>query len=206
MVSMNVALRNPDFTTAQRIAQTINAALRQPIAKALDAGTVKLQLPDSARTDLVGFVTSIEQLRVEPDQIARVVIDEANGIIVMGENVRISTVAVAQGNLTVRITETPQVSQPNAFAPAGNAAGQAAQGRNGAQFAPNGGAATVVVPRTDIQVDEQKDRRLAVLPPGVTIQELVNSLNALGIGPRDMISILQTIKAAGAMQADLEVR
>jgi flagellar P-ring protein precursor FlgI len=132
----------------------------------------------------------------------------------MGENVRISTVAVAQGNLTVRITETPQVSQPAPFAPGGNAAaptnpatGQpVAPGQNGVQFAPNGGAATTVVPRTNIQVDEQKDRRLAVIPPGVTIQELVNSLNALGIGPRDMISILQTIKAAGAMQADLEVR
>jgi flagellar P-ring protein precursor FlgI len=192
MQTMNIALRNPDFTTAERIALAINAALRQPIAKAVDGGTVKLTLPDSARADLVGFVTSIEQLRVEPDQVARVIVDEANGIIVMGENVRISTVAVAQGNLTVRITETPQVSQPNPFAPAGTAG------------AP--GASTVVVPRTDVKVDEQKDRRLAILPPGVTIQELVNSLNALGIGPRDMISILQAIKSAGAMQADLEVR
>ena len=192
MQTMNISLRNPDFTTAERVAQAINAALRQPVAKALDGGTVKLTLPDSARSDMVAFVTSIEQLRIEPDQIARVIVDEANGIIVMGENVRISTVAVAQGNLTVRITETPQVSQPNAFAPGGTAG------------AP--GARTVVVPRTDVKVDEQSDRRLAVLPPGITIQELVNSLNALGIGPRDMISILQAIKAAGAMQADLEVR
>jgi flagellar P-ring protein precursor FlgI len=212
--SMNIALRNPDFTTADRIAQAINVALRQPIANALDSGTVKLTVPESAKADMVGFVTSIEQLRVEPDQIARVIIDEANGIIVMGENVRISTVAVAQGSLTVRITETPQVSQPNAFAPGGNGAaptnpanGRAgAPGQGGVQFAPNGGAATAVVPRTNITVDEQKDRRLAVLPPGITIQELVNSLNALGIGPRDMISILQAIKSAGAMQADLEVR
>jgi len=214
MPSMNISLRNPDFTTAERIAQAINAALHQPLANALDSGTVKLTVPDSAKADMVGFVTSVEQLRVEPDQVARVIIDEANGIIVMGENVRISTVAVAQGSLTVRITETPQVSQPNAFAPGGNAAAAAnpatgrpaAPGRGGAQFAPNGGAATVVVPRTNIAVDEQKDRRLAILPPGITIQELVNSLNALGIGPRDMISILQAIKAAGAMQADLEVR
>ncbi|HVJ51109.1 MAG TPA: flagellar basal body P-ring protein FlgI [Aliidongia sp.] len=190
--TMNIALRNPDFTTAQRIAQAINAALRQPVARAVDGGTVRVALSDTARTDLVAFVTSIEQLRIEPDQVARVIVDEANGIIVMGENVRISTVAVAQGNLTVRITETPQVSQPNAFAPGGT------PGAPGAQ--------TVVVPRTDIKVDEQNNRRLAVVPPGVTIQELVNSLNALGIGPRDMISILQAIKAAGAMQADLEVR
>ncbi|MGB8844032.1 MAG: flagellar basal body P-ring protein FlgI [Aliidongia sp.] len=212
--SMNIALRNPDFTTAERIAQAINSALHQPLANALDSGTVKLTVPDSAKADMVGFVTSVEQLRVEPDQVARVIIDEANGIIVMGENVRISTVAVAQGSLTVRITETPEVSQPAPFAPGGNATAPtnpangaaAAPGRGGVQFAPNGGAATTVVPRTNITVDEQKDRRLAILPPGITIQELVNSLNALGIGPRDMISILQAIKAAGAMQADLEVR
>jgi flagellar P-ring protein precursor FlgI len=211
---MNIALRNPDFTTAERIAQAINTALHEPLANALDSGTVKLTVPDAAKADMVGFVTSVEQLRVEPDQVARVIIDEANGIIVMGENVRISTVAVAQGSLTVRITETPQVSQPAPFAPGGNApapinqanGAAAAPGRGGVQFAPNGGAATTVVPQTNITVDEQKDRRLAVLPPGITIQELVNSLNALGIGPRDMISILQAIKAAGAMQADLEVR
>jgi flagellar P-ring protein precursor FlgI len=113
-----------------------------------------------------------------------VVIDEASGIIVMGENVRISTVAIAQGNLTIRITETPQVSQPNAFSNTGS---------------------TVVVPRTDIEVDEDADKRLAVVPSGVSLQELVNGLNALGIGPRDMISILQAIKAAGALQAEIEV-
>ena len=210
MKSMNIALRNPDFTTAERIAQAINTGLHQPLATALDSGTVKLNIPDAAKPDMVGFIESVEQLRVEPDQIARVIIDEANGIIVMGENVRISTVAVAQGSLTVRITETPQVSQPGAFAPGpGNAAAPAngrAPGQGGVQFAPGGGAATTVVPRTNIQVDEQNNKRLAVLPPGITIQELVNSLNALGIGPRDMISILQAIKAAGAMQADLEVR
>jgi flagellar P-ring protein precursor FlgI len=214
MQSMNISLRNPDFTTAGRIAQAITSALHEPIAHALDSGTVKVTIPEAAKADMVGFITSIEQLRVEPDQVAKVIIDEANGIIVMGENVRISTVAVAQGSLTVRITETPQVSQPNALAPGGNAAaptnpanGRAtAPGQGGAQFAPNGGAATTVVPRTNIAVDEQNNRRLALLPPGITIQELVNSLNALGIGPRDMISILQAIKAAGAMQADLEVR
>jgi flagellar P-ring protein FlgI len=213
MRTMNISLRNPDFTTADRIAQAINTGLHEKLAAALDSGTVQLTIPEQAKSDMVGFVTSVEQLKVEPDQIARVIIDEANGIIVMGENVRISTVAVAQGSLTVRITETPEVSQPNAFAPGGNGAaapGQGGQGnggrRGGAQFAPGGGAATAVVPRTNIAVDEQNDKRIAILPPGITIQELVNSLNALGIGPRDMISILQAIKAAGAMQADLEVR
>jgi flagellar P-ring protein precursor FlgI len=179
----------------------------------------------------------------------------------MGENVRISTVAVAQGNLTVRVTETPQVSQPNAFAPGGQAttfgplgasgtvanpnpifnptqppaSGPGAQpagnstlqnqgttqpyaapqsnnpalpgppGTNNVQFTPGGGASTVVVPRTNIQVDEQSDHRMAVVHDGVTLQELVNNLNALGVGPRDMISILQAIKAAGALQADIEM-
>jgi flagellar P-ring protein precursor FlgI len=103
----------------------------------------------------------------------------------MGENVRISTVAIAQGNLTIRVTETPQVSQPGPFAPQG--------------------AQTTVVPRTDIQVDDQSNRRLAVLPSGVSLQELVEGLNALGVGPRDMIAILQAIKAAGALQAEIEV-
>jgi flagellar P-ring protein precursor FlgI len=167
-------------------------------------------------------LTDIEQLSVEPDQVARVVIDEQNGIIVMGENVRISTVAVAQGNLTVRVTETPQVSQPAPFAPAGtatptlipngpglapnpNAGLPAVPQAGGTQFAPTGGAATVVVPRTNLQVDEQSDHRMAVVRSGVSLQELVNNLNSLGVGPRDMISILQAIKAAGALQADIEV-
>jgi flagellar P-ring protein FlgI len=181
--TMNIALRNPDFTTAERVANAINGYMHGNLAHATDNGTVALAIPAGMRSDVVGLVTRLEQLRVEPDQVAKVVIDDANGVIVMGENVKISTVAVAQGNLTVKITETPQVSQPG----------------------PLSNGTTTTVPRTNIQVDDGKDKRLAVVPQGITIQELVNSLNALGIGPRDMISILQTIKAAGAMQADLEV-
>jgi flagellar P-ring protein precursor FlgI len=220
--SVNLMLHNPDFTTARRIAQVINARLKMTAAAATDPSTVHLTVPPSMKGDVVDMLTDVEQLVVEPDQVARVVIDEQNGIIVMGENVRISTVAVAQGNLTVKITETPQVSQPNPFAPAGTAtpgvipngpdlAPNPAAGlpavpqANGTQFAPTGGAATVVVPRTNIQVDEQNDRRMAVVHSGVSLQELVNNLNALGVGPRDMISILQAIKAAGALQADIEL-
>jgi flagellar P-ring protein precursor FlgI len=213
MHSISLMLRNPDFTTAHRVAEVINSYLHEPAAQPLDPSTVRLKLPADFKGNIVQLITDIEQLRVEPDEVARVVIDEQNGIIVMGENVRISTVAVAQGNLTVRINETPQVSQPNPFSSAGQAATPAnpntgrptAPGRNGVQFAPNGGAQTVVVPRTSIQVDEQKDRRMAVLPAGVSLQELVNSLNALGVGPRDMINILQAIKAAGALQAEIEL-
>lgn len=211
--TVNLTLRNPDFTTARRVAQAINGYLASPAARPLDPSTVALAMPASFKGDVVSLLTDIEQLRVEPDQPARVVIDEQNGVIVMGENVRISTVAIAQGSLTVRVTETPQVSQPNPFAPPGTAAtptnpttGQpVAPGRGGVQFAPNGGGQTVVVPRTNVQVDEQSERRMAVLPAGVTLQELVNSLNALGVGPRDMISILQAIKTAGALQADIEL-
>ncbi len=115
---------------------------------------------------------------------ARVIVDESSGIIVMGENVRISTVAIAQGNLTIRITETPQVSQPAPFSATGE---------------------TVVVPRTEIAIEEGEDRKLAVLAEGVSLQELVNGLNTLGIGPRDLITILQAVKAAGALQAEIEV-
>ena len=134
--------------------------------------------------DVVESLSRIEQMRVEPDNGAKVVIDEASGVIVMGANVVISTVAIAQGNLTIRVTEAPQVSQPG----------------------PLSNGQTAVVPRTNIQVDDQNNRRLGILRRGVTLQELVRNMNALGVGPRDMISILQSIKAAGALQADLEVR
>ncbi|MEE8271055.1 MAG: flagellar basal body P-ring protein FlgI [Alphaproteobacteria bacterium] len=182
--TVRLSLRNPDFTTARRIMEAINAFVGTDIARATDPATVRVTVPAGRDTDAVGLITSIEQLRVEPDQVARVVIDERTGIIVMGENVRISTVAVAQGNLTVRITETPLVSQP-------------------APFSENG--STEVVPRTDIAIDSGDGRQLGVVSEGVTLQELVQSLNALGISPRDMISILQSIKAAGALQAEIDV-
>lgn len=180
---LRLSLRNPDFTTAQRVATAINIQLRGNRAQATDPASVLINVPEARRGDVVGLVTEIEQLRITPDQVARVVVDEKSGVIVMGENVRISTVAIAQGNLTIRITETPQVSQPGPFS----------QGQ------------TAVVPRTDIQVDDQSNNRLAVMNSGVTLQELVQSLNALGVGPRDMIAILQSIKAAGALQAEIEV-
>ena len=182
--TVRISLRNPDFTTSRRIAQAINAFIGGPIAQPRDPGTVSMLVPDGYRGNAVALITDIEQLRVTPDISAKVVIDEQTGIIVMGENVRISTVAIAQGNLTIRITETPQVSQPQPFAQTGE---------------------TVTVPRTQIEVDEDADKRLTVLPKGITLQELVNGLNALGIGPRDMISILQAIKAAGALQAEIEL-
>ncbi|MCU0887584.1 MAG: flagellar basal body P-ring protein FlgI [Rubritepida sp.] len=178
---LRLSLRNPDFTTAQRIATAINRESRENVARATDPRTVLLNLRGR---DPMTFMTQIERLRVEPDQVARVVIEEASGTIVMGANVRVSTVAIAQGNLTIRITETPQVVQPNALA----------------------GGETAVVPRTQIEVDDQAQRRMGVLQGGVTLAELVRGLNSLGVGPRDLITILQAIRAAGALQAELEVR
>jgi len=182
--SLRLGLRNPDFTTARRIADAINKRLKVQSAEAVDSSTVRLLVPDERRNDMVGLMTEIEQLQVTPDDIAKVVIDEHSGIIVMGENVRINTVAIAQGNLTIRINETPQVSQPNALSQGGT---------------------TTVVPRTEIEVNEGEGNKLALLKTGVSLQDVVQSLNALGIGPRDMIAILQSIKAAGALQADMEV-
>ena len=188
---VKLSLRNPDLSTAGRIAGAINGFLReqrkveQASAEVTDPGTVTLSVPEAYRGRTVALLGDIEQLPIKADQIAKIVIDERSGVIVMGQNVRISTVAIAQGNLTIRITETPQVSQPGPFAEAGE---------------------TEVVPRTQIQIDDQNDNRLAVVEGnGVSLQQLVDGLNALGIGPRDLISILQTIKAAGALQAEIEV-
>jgi flagellar P-ring protein precursor FlgI len=178
---IRLALRNPDMTTARRIAAVINRAAGNGTATATDPGTVVLA---TAGRDIPALIAQIENLTVTPDQVARVIIDEATGTIVMGANVRISTVAIAQGNLTIRITEQPQVVQPNPLA----------------------GGQTAVVPRTQIEVDDQRERRLGILPASVTLEDLVRGLNSLGVGPRDMITILQAIRAAGALQAELEVR
>lgn len=181
--SLRLSLRNPDFTTSRRIAEAINAFIGKPAAQPLDPSTIQFTLPEGSKKDIVGMLTDIEQLRIEPDQPAKVVIDEQSGIIVMGANVRVSQIAIAQGNLTITITETPQVSQPEPFSD----------------------GETTVVPRTTVTVDDESQNKLAVLDGGVSLRELVDALNALGIGPRDMISILQSIKAAGALQAEIEV-
>ncbi len=184
MKIIELNLRNPDFTTARRISQAINAFLGTTASKVSDLSTVTVQVPQDYYADAVNLITDIEQLRVEPDQLARVVIDEQSGTIVMGENVRISTVAIAQGALTIRITEAQQVSQPGPFAEAGQ---------------------TEIVDRTRIQTDDDGENRMTLLKDGVTLQDFVNGLNALGIGPRDMITILQAVKVAGALQAEIQV-
>lgn len=183
---VKLALRNPDLRTAQNVAEAINSRIGDKTAVVSDPGTVLLSVPGSYTNAVAYLLADVEQLPVETDQVAKVVIDEASGTIVMGENVKIDTVAVAQGNLVVKVEETPQVSQPNPFAPFG--------------------AETTVVPRTEVTVDEGSGSKLAVIQSGASLKDLVAGLNSLGVGPRDLITILQTIKAAGALQADIETR
>jgi flagellar P-ring protein precursor FlgI len=182
--SLRLSLRNPDLTTATRIAQAVNTYLGTTLAEATDPATIHLNVPANYPHGVMGLLTDVEQVKVDPDQPAKVIIDEQSGVIVMGADVRISTIAIAQGNLTIRVNETPQVSQPAPFSQTGT---------------------TEVVPRTQIQIDDSKGNKMTVLQSGVSLQSLVNGLNALGVGPRDIISILQAIKAAGALQAEIQV-
>ncbi len=182
--NLKLALRNPDLTTATRIATAVNAFLGDKAATATDPANVELAVPANYPGGTMALLTDIEQIKVDPDLPAKVVIDENSGVIVMGADVRISTVAIAQGNLTIRVQETPQVSQPAPFSNTGT---------------------TQTVPRTQIQIDDGKGNKMAVLSQGVSLQNVVDGLNALGVGPRDIISILQAIKAAGALQADIKV-
>jgi flagellar P-ring protein precursor FlgI len=177
---VRLTLRNPDFTTAQRIAAAINATY--PSTALAENGSVVTLRPPSA-LGMAGFISRVENMPVAVDTPARVIIDEVNGVIVMGENVRVSTVAIAQGNLTISVQENPQVSQPAPFS----------QGE------------TVVVPQSDVTIEEELGREIRLVNGSTSLSTLVNGLNALGVSPRDMISILQAIKAAGALQADIEV-
>jgi flagellar P-ring protein precursor FlgI len=181
MSSLRMTLRNPDFTTAGRIADVINA--RYPGAAVAENPTIVAIHPVGGQ-NMMAFLSQVENLSVEPDAPAKVVIDEVAGVIVMGENVRLSTVAIQQGNLTITVRESPAVSQPTPFSKGGQ---------------------TVVVPQSDLSVDEEKGKQFLTVRSGVSLSTLVSGLNALGVTPRDMISILQTIKAAGALQADIEV-
>lgn len=180
MAEVRLTLRNPDFTTAQRVAAAINATFPSS-ALAENGSVIALRAP--AQLGMAAFISRVENMPVAVDTPARVIIDEVNGVIVMGENVRISTVAIAQGNLTISVQENPQVSQPAPFS----------QGQ------------TTVVPQTDVTVEEELGREIRLVDGATSLSTLVNGLNALGVSPRDMISILQAIKAAGALQADIEV-
>lgn len=182
--TLRLALRSPDFTTAGRIEAAINAEAGSRVATMLDAGTVEIDIAAMRMRSAAHAIGRIENLPVEPERRARVVVDQRSGTIVMGADVRISRVAVAQGNLTLRIEEAPVAVQPNPFAP----------------------GETVVVPRTTAAIDEEPGTRLAEIGSGASLSDVVAGLNALGVSPRDMIDILKSIKAAGALHAEFEVR
>ncbi len=182
--SVRLALRDPDFTTAQRIEEAVNGYYGKPVSRMLDAGTVLLDISMTAELSPAHALGAIENILVDPEQKARVVVDQNSGTIVMGENVRISRVAVSQGNLTLRVQEEPLVVQPNPFT----------------------GGTPIVVPRTSSTIVEEPGIGLADIPEGTTLSEVIEGLNALGVSPRDMIDILKNIKAAGALHAEFVVR
>ena len=167
------------------MAEAINAFLGTVAARPRDPGTVELVVPANYENSVVNLLIDIEQLRIEPEQPARVIIDEQNGTVVIGKNVRISTTAISHGNITVQITESSQVAQPGPFASASESP----------TFA-----------QTNVNVEEGPDQKLLIVQSGITLQDLVNRLNSLGVGPRDLITILQTIKATGALQAEIVAR
>ena len=198
---LTIILNHPDFNTAARAAQAINSKIGERIARPIDPGTLSLGVPEEFRDKVVKLIAQIGNVEVVPDSVAKVIVNEKTGTVVVGENVRIQRIAVAHGNLSIQIKETRQVSQPLAFAPSGKGAA-ATQMKDGTIVAPGG--STVVTPESEVGIAEE-DNRLVLIPEGRTIGELVKALNAIGVTPRDLITILQAIKAAGALQGDLEI-
>jgi len=198
--SFSINLHRPDFTTCNRLAAVLNQRVNVVEAKLVDSNTIVVSMKDSYHGDIVSLISAIENFDVAVDTVAMVALNEKTGTVVMGDKVRISTIAIAHGNLSIQIKETQHVSQPLPFSPSAPEGSVPVQVDEGAVMAPGG--QTVVTTDTSVGVTEEK-RKLMVVPRGVTIQEVVNALNAIGVSPRDLIAILQTIKAAGALQADL---
>ncbi|MBW2515219.1 MAG: flagellar basal body P-ring protein FlgI [Deltaproteobacteria bacterium] len=181
--ALTLALKDPDFTTASRVAQAINRAFYSQLAHTENAGSIRVTVPENYLGNTVQFVTMIESLGVTPDMVSKVVVNERTGTVIMGENVRIATIAIAHGNLSIQINESQDVSQPLPFSRGGE---------------------TVVTPESEIVVQEGKNP-IFLVESGVSIGEVVKALNALGVSPRDLIAIFQALKAAGALQAELEI-
>ena len=178
---LTLHLRQPDFSTSMQMAERLNAAMGGQFASAIDGASVDVNIPQEYRGNLVPLMASLENIEITPDNPAKVVVDEKTGTVVLGKDVRISRAAVAHGNLSVLISEYQDVSQPGPFS----------------------SGSTVVTPQTEINVNEQNRRLMMV--EGATLQELVDGLNAIGATPRDLITILRTLKTAGALHAELEV-
>jgi len=181
---LTLMLKQQDFTTAMKVSQVINAGLNDSFSSAVDSDTILLKVPDSYKGRIVELLAAIESLDVPVDVTAKVVVNERTGTIVMGDQVRISDIGISHGNLIIRVKTDFQVSQPASFGPSNSK--------------------TVVVPKQKTTVTEE-EARMTVMKGGATIGEVVNALNAIGVTPRDLIAILQAMKAAGALQAELEI-
>lgn len=181
--TIKLALRNPDFTTAARVEDTINATLGGPVAYMRDPGTIELNLR-AINGSPARVLAAIENLPVEVESPARIVIDEKSGTIVLGQDVTISKVAIAQGNISIKVRENPVVSQPNPFS----------EGE------------TIVLPRTDIDVTQTGNENIALLESNTTLSQLIDGLNALGVRPQEMADIIRAMSAAGAIHAELVIR
>ncbi|HUT04424.1 MAG TPA: flagellar basal body P-ring protein FlgI [bacterium] len=179
--ALTIKLDEEDFTTSARVAEAINEKFVGS-ARTLDAGAVEVSVPTELRNNIVEFISQLETVRVVPDSTARVVIDERTGTVVIGRDVQVDTIAIAHGNLNVVIKTEAEVSQPY----------------------PESAGQTVVTPQTTLKIDEEK-QRLLLMSQAVTIQDVVAGLNAIGVSPRDLIAILQAIKAAGALRAELKI-
>ena len=203
---INLCLFNPDFTTVEKIKEQINRFMGGPFSNCVDSGTLAIKIPESFQGHVAEWIASLEKLEVVPDTMAKVILNERTGTVVMGEHVRISTVAIAHGNLSIQIKEQLNVSQPLPFAP------NASEGATTTAIPPGTrtegviapGGATVVTPESSVAVKEE-GKSLMIIPSGVSLGEVIKALNAIGASPRDLITILQSIKAAGALQADLEI-
>ncbi|MBW2610113.1 MAG: flagellar basal body P-ring protein FlgI [Deltaproteobacteria bacterium] len=180
---LTIALHQPDFTTSLRVSKAINQGLGSPLASPVDAGTVKIVIPEAYKENLVDLVASLEQIEIQPDMDAKIILSERTGTVIMGENVRISSVAIAHGNLSVQIKERSEVSQPTPFS----------EGQ------------TAVTPDTEVSVTEEHKKLVLIMPQGTSLGNVVRALNAIGVSPRDLITVFQAIKAAGALQATLEI-
>lgn len=181
--TLTLALRNPDFTTAARVEDKINASLGRPIAYMRDPGTIELNLSGTGGSP-ARVLAAIENLPIDVESPARIVIDEKSGTIVLGQDVTISKVAIAQGNISIKVRENPVVSQPNPFA----------EGE------------TIVLPRTDIAVTQTGNENIALLEQNTTLSQLIDGLNALGVRPQEMSDIIRAMSAAGAIHAELVIR
>jgi len=198
--SLVMILNNPDFNTASAISRTIDREFGPGSAMAIDSGTLEFKVPPAFRHRVVDLIAQVGTLEITTDRPAKIIINERTGTVVIGENVRIASVAIAHGNLAIEIKEETQVSQPAPFSPSGRG-GRPVQ-MDGAVVAPGG--STVVAPDSDVSISEE-DRRLMVVNPGNTIDDLVRALNAIGVTPRDLITVLQAMKAAGVLDAELEI-